>query len=185
MKLVFKSFIFFLAVSSMSAFSGEAMKPGLWENTFKLKSDDGKLEKAMETMKKQMDSMPAEQKKMMEAMMKKQGASFGANATTLKICLTKEQAEKMQFPKGPNDQGEKCTQEVLKQSAKYIKVKFSCEGSASTKGESEVSFSTPTSFKAKTIMDTTIEGKKQVTKVDQTGKWLSADCGSIMPLSSK
>ena len=181
MKFYFSAISLVLLLSNISAYSGEIMKAGLWENTFKLKSDDGKLEKAMEMMKRQMEAMPAAQKQMIEAMMKKQGASIGANSTNLKVCLTKQQAEKIQIPRGPNGQGEKCTQEVVKQTSKYIKIKFSCEGSAATKGESEVTLTNPNNYKVKTTMTTTIEGKKQETKIDQTGKWLTADCGAIKP----
>jgi major membrane immunogen (membrane-anchored lipoprotein) len=79
------------------------MKAGLWENTFKIKSDDAKMNQAMKSMKQQMDSMPAAQRQMIEAMMKKQGASIGDSSTSQKICVTKEQAQKMQIPKGPNN----------------------------------------------------------------------------------
>jgi hypothetical protein len=62
-----------------------------------------------------------------------------------------------------------------------MKVKFSCEGSVSSHGESEITFIDSTNYKSKTVMISKDQEKSQEIKVDQSGKWLSADCGSIKP----
>ena len=51
-----------LALAAVTA-SAQTQAPGLWEHSFTMKSDDGKMEKAMAEMQKQLASMPPEQRK--------------------------------------------------------------------------------------------------------------------------
>ena len=72
----------------------QTQAPGLWEHSFKMKSPGGEMEKAQAQMQAQLDAMPLEQRKQMDAMMKSRGVTMGAQGTTAKFCLTKEQAAK-------------------------------------------------------------------------------------------
>ena len=38
------------------------------------------------------------------------------------------------------------------------------------------------SYSSKSVMNTTVEGKPERMTMDQTGKWLSADCGALKPV---
>jgi len=94
-----KTFIIAAAVGTFLLISTQAsaqvrMRPGLWEHSFTVKSQSGQMEKAMADMQQQMASMPPEQRKMMEDMMAKQGMSMGAQGRSVKMCITKEQAER-------------------------------------------------------------------------------------------
>jgi hypothetical protein len=57
-----------LAVACLSA-SAQSMKPGLWEHSFTMKSQSGKMEQGMAEMQQQIAAMPPEKRKQMEQMM--------------------------------------------------------------------------------------------------------------------
>jgi hypothetical protein len=84
----------------------------------------------------------------------------------------------MDMPKF-NDQ---CKQEVIKRSASTMQFKFTCAGQPPTSGEGEVTFSSPTAYTSKSIVNTSVEGKPERMTMDQSGKWLAADCGAVKPI---
>ncbi|HET6491761.1 MAG TPA: DUF3617 domain-containing protein [Burkholderiales bacterium] len=154
------------------------MRPGLWEHSFTMKSQSGQMEKAMSEMQQQLASMPPEQRKKMEQMMAQQGMSMGAGGRSVKMCITKEQAERDELPQ----QEGRCSQQVVQRTATTMKVQFSCTGNPPTSGESEVTFASPTAYTGKSTVNTTVQGKPERMNMEQSGKWLSADCGSIKPM---
>lgn len=155
----------------------QKMRPGLWEHSFTMKSQSGQMEKAMSDMQQQMASMPPEQRKMMEDMMAKQGMSMATDGRSVKMCITKEQAERDELPQ----QDGSCTQQVMQRTSNMIKVKFTCTGNPPASGETEVTFSGPTAYTGKSVINTVVDGKPERMTMDQSGKWLSADCGNVKP----
>src|SRR6478736_4257896 len=98
-----------LAVSSFAA-AAQGMAPGLWEHSVKFKSQSGEMEKSKAEMQAEMAALPPDQRKMVEQMMAKKGMSFDAEGTTLRVCVTKEQAERMEpLPMSKED----CKQDVV------------------------------------------------------------------------
>jgi hypothetical protein len=166
------------SVSGAALAQAQKMRPGLWEHSFTMKSESGQMEKAMSDMQRQMASMPPEQRKMMEQMMAQQGMGMGTPGKSVKVCITKEQAERNEVPRHEGN----CTQQVVQRTANTIRVKFSCAGNPPTSGESEVTFTSPTAYTGKATVNTTVEGKPERMNMEQSGKWLSADCGSIKPM---
>jgi hypothetical protein len=57
-----------------------------------------------------------------------------------------------------------------------------CGGQPPTSGEGEVTFSSPTAYTSKSIVNTSVEGKPERMTMDQSGKWLAADCGAVKPI---
>lgn len=158
------------------------MKPGLWENTFTIKSQSGKIEKAMIDLKSKMASMPAEQRKMIEEVMAKQGLAVNQQASSVKVCITKEQAQNLEIPHGDNQD---CTHEIVKRTTNSIKVKFACKGERTTSGEGEFTLLSPTAYNGKSIINTLVDDKQDRMEMSQKGKWLSSDCGAIKPFENK
>ena len=93
--------------------SAQNMKPGLWEHSFTMKSQSGKMEQGMAELQKQIAAMPPEKRKQMEQMMAQSGVAMGSKVNVVKVCVTPEDAARMDMPKF-NDQ---CKQEVIKRSA--------------------------------------------------------------------
>lgn len=176
------SFAFFITFSPV-VFAAQNMKPGLWEHSFTMKSQSGKVEQAMLDMKKQMAAMPADQRKMMESMMAKQGMGLGlGKATNVNVCISKEQASKLEFP---NNQNGHCKQEIMKRTANYVQMKFSCDGDPKTEGTAEFNLVNSTTYTGKAVINLIKDGKTDRMDMNSKGKWLSADCGNLKPYTPK
>lgn len=154
------------------------MKPGLWEHSFTMKSQSGQMEQGMAELQKQLAAMPPEKRKQMEQMMAQSGVAMGAKVNMVKVCITPEDAARMEVPKY-NDQ---CKQEVTQRSASTLKFKFTCTGQPPTSGEGEVTFNGPTAYTSKSVVNTRVDGKPERMTMDQAGKWLAADCGAVKPI---
>ncbi|RZJ04460.1 MAG: DUF3617 family protein, partial [Rubrivivax sp.] len=99
-----------LAGLAVGVSQAQTMKPGLWE--FKQTPQlDPARQAQMAQAQKAMESVPPEQRKMVEQMMTKNGVSMNmaGGVITIKTCVTKEQAERNM---APVNQSGKCTQDV-------------------------------------------------------------------------
>lgn len=157
------------------------LKPGLWEINNKMQSSSGQMEKAMAESQKQMAALPPEQRKMMQDMMAKQGLSMGPGAggnMAIKICMTKEMAERNELPAQQGD----CKTTNSPRSGNTMKMSFACTQPPSS-GEGTVTFVSPEAYTMKMTMKSMMQGKPETMTMDGGGKWLSADCGAIKPLA--
>lgn len=148
--------------------------PGLWEHSYSMKTESGMVEGAMS----QLANLAPEQKAMMEQMMAAQGISLGPSGNTIRVCISKEDAERGEVPQMDSD----CTQKILHRSANTIKVGFSCTSDPPTRGEGEITFISPKAYTGKAVVQTTVQGVAEQMNIEQKGKWLSADCGNVKPL---
>jgi hypothetical protein len=166
-----------LALCSLHA-AAQTQAPGLWEHSFKMKSQDGQIEKAMAEMQKQMAAMPPDQRKQVEQMMAERGMSMGAQGTVVKVCVTKEEVARKAEPQF----GEGCTQQVVQRNANSMKVKFECSRPQPMKGEGEVSFVSDKAYTGKSNVVTSLaNGQTHQMAIEMVGKWLAADCGDVKP----
>lgn len=172
------------------------MKAGLWEHTFKIaeadaskKAQQEQMLSAMKEMKKQYENMPAEQRRVIDQMMEQQGIKvtddgiqsqglhISKDGTVVKVCVTQEQISAGEMPT-PADN---CEQKITQTSPKVLKMTYICKGDNPFKGESEIVFQNSTSYTGKGKFTTTVANKSETYYADQTGKWLSSDCGNIKP----
>lgn len=158
--------------------AGPKIEPGLWEINIALKSQSGKAEVAMKQAQAQIAMLPPDQRKAVEEMMAAQGVRLGDKTSSVKACISKEDAERGEIPQQAGD----CTQQVLERGSNSMKVKFSCTTTPPATGEATVSFQSPTAYTSKAVVDTVVIGQPERVNVDQTGRWLGADCGSVKPL---
>jgi hypothetical protein len=118
-----------------------------------------------------------EQRKMIEQMMAQKGLAMGgrgALGSSIRVCVSKEQAERLDMPQREGH----CTQEIVQRSASTIKVKFSCAGNPPSSGEGEINFLSPTAYNGRMTVHTQIEGQPERMNMSQTGTWLSDDARS-------
>lgn len=148
--------------------------PGLWEHSYSMKTESGLVEGAMS----QLANLAPEQRAMMEQMMTAQGISLGPKGNTIRVCISKEDAERGEVPQMDSD----CTQKILHRSANTIKVGFSCASDPPTRGEGEITFISPKAYTGKAVVQTIVQGVTEQMNIEQKGKWLSADCGDVKPL---
>ena len=160
----------------------QTMKPGLWEMQTKMQSSSGEMEKAMAGMQQKMASLTAEERKMMQDMLGKQGVGMGAGgpgATSVKICMTQEMIARNEMPTQQGD----CKNTVSPRSGNTMKFAFRCTKPVSS-GEGEVSFISPQAYTSKMTVTTTTAGKTERMTMQSQGKWLSAECGAVRPIGS-
>lgn len=152
------------------------MAPGLWEHTFSVKSRSGQMEDAMARMQQQLAKMPAEQRQRMQAMMAAEGTTLGPKGNTSRVCLSKERAARADMLLQDD-----CTQKTLSRSGSTIKFKFTCSGPPASSGEGEYTLSGDKAYRGHSVMNTTMQGKPDRIEMQQSGQWISADCGAIKP----
>ena len=159
--------------------AAQSMKPGLWEINNKMSTGSGEMEKAMAEAQKQMASMPPEQRKMMA----KQGVNMSMNAgggTTMKICMTKEMADRNEF--ATHQQQGDCKHTSSPRMGNTLKYSFVCTKPPSS-GEGQITFNGSDAYAMKMDMTSTVHGKPEKMSMNATGKFLSADCGNIKPIT--
>lgn len=158
--------------------SAQTMKPGLWEISNKMQAD-GKMGQDMAKAQQRMANLPPEQRKMMQAMMAKQGVAVGNDGpgtTGTKVCMTKEMVGRNEFP----SRNDGCKQTVSPRSGNTMKISFTCTSPPSS-GDGKITFVSPETYTMNMMMNTMANGKPQKVSMDATGKWLSSDCGAIKP----
>ena len=163
-----------------TAFAQSQMKPGLWEITHRTQTSSGHMEQQMAQMQQQMANMPPEQRKMVEEMMAKRGMKLGAggaNGMSMKMCVTKEMAERNEMP--AQERGD-CKKNVQR-SGNTVKMSFTCTNPPSS-GEGQYTFASPESYSMKMVVHTQVQGKPETMNMEGSGKWLAADCGDIKPV---
>lgn len=165
-----------LALAVLSA-QAQTQAPGLWEHTISMKSQGGEMEKAMAEMNKEMAAMPPAQRKQMEQMMASRGVGIGASGTTVKVCITKEDAARQAEPMV----SENCTQQVAQRSGNTVKFKFECSKPQPSSGEGEMTFLSDKAYTGKSTTTSQVNGKPERMSMEMAGKWLAADCGNIKP----
>lgn len=165
-------------LGAASGVAAQTMKPGLWEITNKMSSDSGAMNKEMAAMQKELADMPPDQRKMMEAMMAKQGVGMGAGgAMSMKVCMTQEMVERNEVATQQGD----CKHTRSARSGNSMKFSFVCAKPPSS-GEGEVTFVSPQAYTMKMTVNSTVQGKAEKMNMDASGKFLSAECGAIKPM---
>jgi hypothetical protein len=156
----------------------QTIKPGLWESKSRM-SGSPEMEAAMAQARMALESLPPEQRKQMEAMLAKQGVqgSLGKDGeTTVRVCMTKEMAERRTLPSSdPN-----CTHRMGKAAGNQITFAFDCPGRGS--GEGVTTIRSQTEFH--TVMNMKADdprAKGMTMKIEGTSRFVSTDCGDVKP----
>ncbi|MDO8287269.1 MAG: DUF3617 domain-containing protein [Rhodoferax sp.] len=173
-----------LAAGSASA-SAQAIKPGLWEIATQMQGGSGEMAGAMAQAQKQMESMPPEQRKMMQDMMAKQGVQMGAGGgagMTIKICMTQEMVDRNEVSARQGANPGDCTHTNSPRVGNTMKFSFVCAKPPSS-GEGQVTFTSPEAYSMKMATTSTVRGKPEKMEMQTAGRWLGANCGTIKPLA--
>jgi len=161
------------------AAGAQTLKPGLWEISNKMQSGSGQMEQAMSQMQQQLASMPPEQRKMVQDMMARKGAAAGPGDTAVKVCMTQDMVERNELPTQRGD----CKTSASPRQGNIVKLAFACSNPPSS-GEGQVTITSPEAYAMKMTVKTVVQGKPEQISLDGGGKWLSADCGAVQPLTA-
>ena len=161
--------------------AAQQLKPGLWEVTNKMVGNP-QMEQAMAQMQQQLAAMPPAQRKQMEETMARQGVQMGGAAgagMSAKVCMTKEMVE--QSPVPVQQQGD-CKLTTQQRTGNVQKIAYTCANPPSS-GEGEYTFLGAEAYKGKMTVTSSPRGKQETMTMEGSGKWLSADCGTIKPIA--
>jgi hypothetical protein len=159
--------------------AAQTLKPGLWEMQHKVQGN-AEMDQAMAEMQKQLAAMSPEQRKQMETMMAGRGVQMApadGGGMRLKMCMTREMAERNDIPANRGD----CKTGPQQRSGNTLKMTFTCTNPQSS-GDTQVTFNGSESYTSKTNVTSTTNGKSETMRMEGSGKWLSADCGSVKPI---
>lgn len=164
--------VFFWSSSVLANALQLDMEPGLWEHSFSMQSESGELEKAMAEAKKQLDSLPAAQRSMMESMLEKQGIRFGGTSSSIQVCLTQQEIDQGMLP-----QQDGCEQTLEQIGDNRFSFSFHCTSNPPYTGHGEMVLESPRAYRGNAEFMTEVNGRAEQMTMQQQGKWLSADCG--------
>jgi hypothetical protein len=159
-------------------------KPGLWEVQQTQQSGQvaGQKMPSQAEMQAMMAQMPPAQRAQMEKIMREQGVGLTDKPNVMRHCLSKEMAERDPTAQAP-DPNMKCEHQVVPVSSSEAKFAFTCTGpQGGVKGEGRGWDITPEGYKTSMAMQGTVNGQPMSMKMEQTAKWLGADCKGIKPM---
>jgi hypothetical protein len=167
-----------VALLGTAAQAQSHLKPGLWEETVTSKSDNAQAMAAMEQMKQRMAAMSPEQRAAMEKMMGGRGMPGSGAPNVLRVCITKEQAERNFAP----DQNGHCTRSNVSTSGNTTKFDISCVTPHSTMtGHGTFTDMGGSAFAITSTADVVSPRTTMHIQNDIAGKFLSSDCGDVKP----
>jgi hypothetical protein len=152
-----------------------AVNAGLWQYNTQIKSQSGQVEMALAQARKKLADLPDSERKSIEKIMAEKGVNLEANGTTLKVCLSAQDAAAGVIPLQKGD----CNQKTQSTQGNRSKVAFSCKTDPAVNGTGDIDILSPTTFTSQAVIETQVNGKSERLNVTQEGKWLSAECGAI------
>lgn len=157
---------FFIVLISYNLYASE-MKPGLWEVKMKIFSD-GKEFDPMAEVKKQLEKMPPEQRKMiLDGMAKESGAKNNLS----EVCYTKEMLKDPQ--KIGSEEDKDCKYVVKSQTSRKVVSTFKCVDGIS--GTSVWELKDPNNMR---VNIDSKDKKGKTGKMEYSAKFLRAKCNS-------
>ena len=170
-----------LAVTA--ALAQPRIRPGLWEESVAIKTDNAQANAAMEQMKARLASMPPEQRAAMEKMMASHGmgAAPGGAANVIRVCITKEQVDRGFTP----DRQGHCSRTNVSTSGNVTTFEFACKSDQhNVTGHGTFTAMGDTAFTASTVADTVSPKMTMHVQSDMSGKFVSRDCGDVKPMET-
>jgi hypothetical protein len=157
------------------------VRPGLWEETVTVKSDNPQMNAMREQMRQRMAAMTPEQRAQMEKAMG--GRSLPADPggpTTVRVCVTKEQLARGFHPE---ERGH-CSRSKVSTSGNVTTFEFACqsERGGNITGKGVYTELSDTAFTVSTAADMVSTKMTMHIQNDTTGKFISSDCGDVKPI---
>jgi hypothetical protein len=152
------------------AWAAGQMKQGLWEMT--VKSD------AMKNMPKISPEQIEQMRKMgIEVPQMRDGGII------TKVCVSKQMADSDRLP-GLDNKDMGCQSKNMQRDGGSYSVDIVCDGSMMKgEGKAKGTFSGNESFNSTYDFKGSVHGQPVTQHAEQSGKWLSADCGNVKPVS--
>jgi hypothetical protein len=133
----------------------------------------------MPDMAERMQSMPAEQRKRMESMMKQRGIDTRDGA--MRICMTRETLDQGHWRDGGSA---KCKTDVTEKSGTAWKWRSVCTQPPVT-SDGEALFQDPEHYTVSIRSTMTLQGQPRESTMVSKARWVGADCGDVKPIAPR
>jgi uncharacterized protein DUF3617 len=154
------------------------VKPGLWET--RMSQLDANAQEVPSPEFAALAKMPPEMRAKMAEAMRARGVQLPDENGTMKACLSRETLDAGTWQQLASESG--CTTTFSTRSSSTWKWHSSC-ASLNTESDGETVFSGSESYRTKLTTTATVRGKTNTSTRIVQGKWLSAACGDIKPLT--
>lgn len=151
------------------------IKPGLWE----VRNDSTVGGQRMPDMAERMKSMPAEQRKRMEALMKQRGVDTSGGA--LRICMTRQTLDQGHWQDGGRAD---CKTNVTSRSSSAWKWRSVCTQPAVT-SDGEAVFHDAEHYTVSIRSTVAVQGQPRESTMVSKARWVDADCGDVKPIAPR
>lgn len=181
MKKRFSTAVLLACLAPALAAMAQDMKPGLWELTNNVGSSNGQMQAAISEMRKQLASMPPDQRQAMQQMLAKNGVQLdldAGGALRSKMCLTREMIARQEVPM----QDGNCAYKMTPMGANQLQVTFTCSQPHAS-GEGVLTVDSPTSYHARMTVHNQ-DQPDQAVDMDASGRWLASSCGNVRPIQA-
>jgi len=162
-----------------AALAEPRLRPGLWEETVTVKSDNAQANAAMAQMKERLAALPPEQRAAMEQMMASRGIGVVPGApNTFRICLTQAQIDRGFRPEGNG----RCTRANVNSSGNVTLFDFACKTErGNVTGHGRFTATGDSAFAVSTTAENTTANTTTHMDTDVAGRFVSGDCGTVKP----
>ncbi len=181
-----RSRLLFAGVAALSATAVLAqphVRPGLWEESVAIKTDNAQANAAMEQMRARLASMPPEQRAAIEKMMASHGVGTapGGSPNVVRVCITKEQIARGFTP----DRDKHCQRMNVSNSGNVTTFDFVCNSdNRNVTGHGTFTAVSDTAFAVSTVADTSSQKSAMHVQSDISGKFVSSNCGDVKPMET-
>lgn len=166
-----------LALLLPATASASRIDPGLWEFSVEHLQADGELGEAMAEMRRQMEAMPPEARRMMQEMLGAQGMGIDAGGTIrLRVCVTPEDVAGQEFPTEVED----CRYDFIERGADRMRTRIECTDEGRTRGEGEIRIVGRREWKGRFEVESRVDGRPMPMTIEQHARWIGSDCTGAM-----
>lgn len=158
-----------------AATAQQKIQPGLWEHSFSMKSESGRMEALQQQAQAQLALLPPAQRQQMEAMLARQGVSINPQANTFKVCVTAEEAAQDRLPQIDR----RCQQQVLDRQGNTVRFRFSCSTQPPVEGEGTYTVNSDKAYDGQANVQMAVQGQPERMQMNTHGRWAGADCGAL------
>jgi hypothetical protein len=170
-----------LMLPALAAQAAGHIKPGLWEQTMEVKSDNPQANAAMAQMKERLAAMSPAQREAMEKAMAGRGVNMGGAPNTMRVCITKEQAERDVTP----DRNGHCQRTDVVRSGNTVRFSFACTTErSSVTGKGVFTQVSDSAYTVATDADMALHGAPSHVHTDIAARFVSGDCGGVKPVEA-
>lgn len=168
-----------VSLAAQNSMPTPPVKPGLWETRMSQLDANGQEVASPELAA--LGKMPPEMRARMAEAMRARGVQLPDENGTTKICMSKETLDSGAWQQLASESG--CVTTFTTRSNSTWKWHSAC-ASLHSESDGETVFSGPEGYRTKVTTTSTTSGQTRTTTRVVQGKWISAACGDLKPLTA-